>query len=150
MTPFRMVSSQWEQLIHLRKYRPNHIDHTLNSFRRYTGDFTNVIVPPTSTTSWSIPCDEIKYLAYGVPQTMKGLVASIDLYRSRRFPHLVRTLGADPSASRHWHPGYDRHGPLTLRWCSRQQRRFKHCVVYSMQFDISHYADFWDDTFRDK
>src|SRR5205807_1661546 len=112
---------------HLRKCCPKYIDYTLNSFRRYTGDFTNVMVPQTSTTSWCIPCDEVKYLANGVPQTMAGLLTSIDLYRSRRFPYLIRTLGADASASRHWHSGYDRHGPPTLLWCSRQQRRFKHC-----------------------
>ncbi|KDR84360.1 hypothetical protein GALMADRAFT_151288 [Galerina marginata CBS 339.88] len=48
----------------------------------FTGDFTNVNVPQNSTTSWSIPFDQLSYLANGLMQNVSGSVASIDIYHS--------------------------------------------------------------------
>ena len=55
-------------------------------FRRFSGDFTNVMVPASSTTSWSIPVDTITFLGNGSNQGVTGSLASIDMYRSYTFP----------------------------------------------------------------
>jgi hypothetical protein len=52
---------------------------------RYTGDFTDVMVPATSTISWAIPFDKLTFLANGVNQSVGGALASVDIYRSYTF-----------------------------------------------------------------
>jgi len=50
----------------------------------FTGEFTNVMVPPTSTVSWSIPVDTITYLSNvtNQPEGVAGGLASIDMYHT--------------------------------------------------------------------
>jgi hypothetical protein len=51
-------------------------------FRRFSGDFTNVMVPQSSTIPWSIPVDAIKFCRMG----RMGSLASLDMYRTYMFP----------------------------------------------------------------
>jgi hypothetical protein len=56
-----------------------------------------MIVPADSRTSWSIAFDQLTCSAGGRTQNVSGSLASIDLYRSRRFLYLIRALVADPA-----------------------------------------------------
>jgi len=57
-------------------------------FRRFSGDFTDVIVPETSNISWSIPVDTITLLLNGSNKRVVGSLASVDMYRPHTFPFL--------------------------------------------------------------
>jgi len=89
-----MVYSQWVQLTELREYCSK-IDASSKTAFRYTGNFTNVVVPASPPISWSVPFDTISYVASGTTQSMTGLLASIDIYRSIHFISCVLSLVAD-------------------------------------------------------
>jgi hypothetical protein len=48
----------------------------------FSGDFTNVLVPPDSPISWAIPLDSLTYTSGGTTASLPSLIASIDLYHS--------------------------------------------------------------------
>jgi hypothetical protein len=74
-------------------------DYHINPFfhRRFTGDFTNVMVPADAGFSWSIPFDKLSYTGAGTAYDVPGLVASVDMLRPRHFLCLMRALVANPA-----------------------------------------------------
>jgi hypothetical protein len=62
-------------------------DFPLFFSHRFTGTFTNVLVPPDTPVSWSVPVDKLS--ASGTPYDLPGLLASVDILRLRQFPCLL-------------------------------------------------------------
>jgi hypothetical protein len=89
----------------------------------FTGGFTSVMVPPTSTVSWSIPIDTITYLSNATNQ-LQGVVgglASIDMYHTGiqvtndvAFQIYSNTPGAQPISTTQWSIPCNSTFPITL------------------------------------
>jgi len=89
----------------------------------FTGDFSNVMVPPTSTVSWSIPLDTITYLSNGTNQLVgvAGGLSSVDMYHSTiQVTNEVAnqiysgTAGAKPISATEWSIPCNATFPITL------------------------------------
>ena len=91
-------------------------------------------VPADSQISWSVPFDSLTYVSSGVNQTVAGLLASVDLYRTTLGPVLPRV--ADLDLSRLRHPASVSPGQPNLWKYYRQPGPFRHRMVASMQFNI--------------
>ena len=88
-----MVFSQWGQWTKQRNYpSPSFQSYWSFSpmFRRFSGNFTNVAVPANSSISWSIAFDNLTYISNGSSQSMTGMLASVDMYRTWHILFLVR------------------------------------------------------------
>jgi hypothetical protein len=85
MILFLMVFSQWGQWTKKRNYPSPSFQSDWSFslvFRRFTGNFSNAAVPANSPTSWSIAFDNLTYISNGVSQSMAGMLASVDMYRT--------------------------------------------------------------------
>jgi len=89
----------------------------------FTGDFSNVMVPPNHTVSWSIPIDTISYLDSGTNQLkgVKGGLSSVDMYHNTiQVTNDVAkqiysaTLGAFPISDTEWSIPCNSTFPITL------------------------------------
>jgi hypothetical protein len=89
----------------------------------FTGDFTNVMVPPTTTISWSIPVDTITYLNSGTNRLngVAGGLSSIDMYHNTiqvttdvANQIYAATAGAQPISATQWSIPCDSTFPITL------------------------------------
>ena len=108
-----------------------------------------MMVPPTSTISWSIPVDTITFLSNATNQLVgvAGGLASVDMYRSYSIPlhcSIIRcSLLNVPimSLHRYWHPGYKRCCFSNLFKHPWRPAHLSHSMVDSMPLDVRDHTD---------